>query len=406
MSFELFVARRYLLARRKQAFISVISFLSIAGVALGVAALIIVLGVMTGFGENLRDKILGMNPHVIVNSVDGFFADYRRVQKKVEKMEGVRSVSPFLYTEVMLSTAGRVKGAALRGIDPLEGADFLSLQKNMVVGTLAELSGDNTLVIGSELASHLGLAPGMRVHVLTPSGTRSSVGFRPKIMSFTVVGIFKTGMFEYDASLAYASLASAQKVIGLKSDMVAGLEVYVHDIYAAPALVQRLDKILPSERFYTRNWLEMNQNLFSALKLEKTAMGIILAMIVLVASFSIVTALVMLVMEKTRDIALLMSIGATAGSIRKIFIWQGMLIGGIGTALGYVFGLGIAVLLKRYQFIKLPAGVYYLDHIPMSLHGTDLALIGLCALLLCFLATLYPSRQAARLCPSEALRYE
>ncbi len=404
MPFELFVASRYLLAKRKQTFISVISFLSIAGVALGVAALIIVLGVMTGFGENLRDKILGMNPHILISGTRGSFSGYKQIQKKIENVDGVHVVSPFLYTEVILSAPGRVKGAALRGIDPHEDSNALS--GSMVAGALADLAGADSLIIGSELARHLGVVPGMQVNVLTPSAKSSSAGFRPKVMSFTVAGIFKSGMFEYDASLAYTSLVSAQKVIGIKTDEIAGFELRVHDIYAVENLEQKLRKILPPERFYVRNWLEMNQNLFSALKLEKTAMGIILTMIVLVASFSIVTALVMLVMEKTRDIALLMSIGATAGSIRKIFIWQGMLIGSIGTAIGYALGLGIAVLLQRYQFIKLPAGVYYLDHIPMRLHGTDLAWIGLCALLLCFLATLYPSRQAAQLSPSEALRYE
>ena len=182
MSFELFVASRYLRAKRKQTFISVISLLSIAGVALGVAALIIVLGVMTGFGENLRDKILGMNPHIVVNDAHGFFSDYRRVQKKIEDVDGVRAVLPFLYTEIMLNSAGRVKGAALRGIDPHESADFLSLKKNMVAGSLAGLAGANTLVIDSELARHLGVGPGMQVHVLTPSGTSSAAGFRPKII--------------------------------------------------------------------------------------------------------------------------------------------------------------------------------------------------------------------------------
>lgn len=406
MSFEFFVAARYLLAKRKQTFISVISFLSIAGVGLGVAALIVVLGVMTGFSENLRDKILGMNPHVIINATHGFIPDYRLAEKQIARLDGIRSVSSFLYTEVILSFGGRVKGSALRGVDVGRAEDFLFLQKSIKLGSLERLSEENSVLIGSEMADLLGLSLGSQVHILSPSGSKGVGGFRPKVMTFTVVGIFKTGMFEYDASLVYTSLATARKVIGLKEDAVAGLEVRLDDIYGVKKILPQLREVLPRERFFIRNWLEMNENLFSAMQLEKTAMGIILAMIILVASFSIVTALVMLVMEKTRDIALLMSIGATAKSIRRIFILQGMLIGFIGTALGYALGLGIAVLLQKYRFIELPAGIYYMDHIPMSLHMTDLVWIGVSALVLCFLATLYPSRQAAKLSPVEALRYE
>jgi lipoprotein-releasing system permease protein len=213
-------------------------------------------------------------------------------------------------------------------------------------------------------------------------------------------------MYEYDSSLAYTTISASQKMLGFKKDLVTGLEIRLGDVYKAELIARKVHKILGGYPFYVRNWMEMNQNLFSALKLEKTAMGVILAMIILVGSFSIITTLVMLVMEKTRDIAILMSMGATTAMIRRIFMLQGLIIGFIGTSLGYILGISISLILKKYQFIKLPADVYYLDHLPVLLKWPDMIAIGVTAMLLCFLATIYPARQAARLKPSEALRYE
>ncbi|WP_456324942.1 lipoprotein-releasing ABC transporter permease subunit [Desulfonauticus submarinus] len=407
MNFELFVAQKYLLARQKQTFISVITLISILGVALGVAALIIVLGVMNGFSQNLKDKILGVNAHILVGSYEGLVQGYPELIKKIKSVSEVKGVAPFMYAEVMASGPGGVKGLILRGIR-VQDAPVFELPKILIAGQIKKLEHNSSfpgIILGKELVSQLNLTLGSKVNILAPSSKRTSAGFTPKVASFELVGIFKTGMYEYDSSLGYISLEQAQKLLGIKSNGVSALEIRIFDVYKAPELAKKILKQI-GYPYYTRNWIEMNQNLFSALKLEKTAMGVILAMIVLVGSFSIVTTLIMLVMEKTKDIAVMISMGATPNRIKKIFMFQGTIIGIVGTFLGYILGLGICFLLKRYQFIKLPADVYYLDHLPILLKSTDLILIGTVAILLCFLATLYPAKQAAKLEPAVALRYE
>ncbi|WP_028573706.1 lipoprotein-releasing ABC transporter permease subunit [Desulfonatronovibrio hydrogenovorans] len=409
MTFEFFIALRYLRAKREQAFISVISLVSILGVALGVASLIIVLGVMNGFSQNLRDKILGINAHVLVGSYTGGIPDYFHLAGELEEIPGVRGVAPFIYTEVMLSSPGGVKGVVLRGIDPQQASNVLSLDREMISGRVQDLEEERDfpgIIIGRELATGVGVGRGDTVNILSPSGGRSSAGFTPTVSTFEVRGIFRTGMYEYDSSFGYTSISAAQSILGFREDLVTGLELRVFDADQAHVAAGRVGEFLGGYPFYVRHWMEMNQNLFAALKLEKIAMGVILAMIVLVGSFSIITALVMLVMEKTRDIAVMMSMGATRATIRRIFIILGMMIGTVGTALGFAFGLGISHLLKKYQFIRLPADVYYLDHLPVLHQTGDLVLIGLAAMLLCFMATIYPARKASNLNPADALRYE
>ncbi|ACS80582.1 lipoprotein-releasing ABC transporter permease subunit [Maridesulfovibrio salexigens] len=409
MKFELFVALRYLFTLRKNNFISVISLFAVCGVALGVAALIVVIGVMNGFSTDLRDKILGVNAHVIVTAYDGTLENYHHMTDRIEKIPGVTGVTPFIYSEVMLSSSGGVKGVVLRGVDAETAKGVLSLPGDMLSGSVDSLSKDGKLpeiVIGNQLARRLGLVLGDTVNLLSPSGTRTAAGFTPKVRVFKVGGIFRTGMYEYDSSLAYISNTSAQKLLGFKRDFVSGLEIRLADVYAVDNIGKLLDRELAGYPVQIRNWQEMNSNLFAALKLEKTAMFIILAMIVMVGSFSIITTLVMLVMQKTKDIAVLMSMGATSGSIRRIFMLQGTLIGLIGTTIGYLIGIPVALLLKKYQFIKLPSNVYPVDYLPIRMDWMDLTIIGVAAFSLCFLATLYPAKQAAALEPAQALRYE
>jgi lipoprotein-releasing system permease protein len=408
MRFELFIALRYLFTRRRHSFISVISLVSVLGVALGVGSLIVVLGVMNGFSNDLREKILGVNSHAIVMHLEGGMPEYEEQLRIVATTPGVEAVTPFIYSEVMLSTATGVKGVILRGIDPVTAGEVLNIGKSLEQGNLKNLSvNDNPpgIVVGRQLAHRLGLTLGSQVNLLSPAGRQSAAGFTPKVKPFEVVGVFNTGMFEYDTTLAFVSLDAARDLLGLKRVRATGLEVKVNDVYAAEEIGKAIVKRLGSG-YYARNWMEMNANLFAALKLEKTAMFIILILIVLVGSFSIITTLVMMVMEKTKDIAVLMSMGSTRESIRRIFLLQGSIIGLVGTSLGYALGVPTCLLLKQYRFIKLPPDVYPLDHLPVRLEWLDLTVIGVVAMALCFVATMYPARQASRLKPAEALRFE
>ena len=408
MKFESFIALRYLFARRKQSFISVISIISVLGVALGVASLIVVLGVMNGFTQDLRDKILGVNAHVMTMSAGGNMADYADAMKKIEGVSGVTGVTPFIYSELMASSSQGVKGIILRGVQPRSADEVLTIRKYMIDGGFPKLEqkGMPGIIIGRELAKRLGVGMGRRINLLSPTGKKTSQGFVPRVRNFKVVGIYKTGMWEYDSSLAFVTLSAARDLLGWDNNAVTGLELSVADVDNASAVAAAVTRKLGGYPFYSRSWMEMNANLFAALKLEKTAMGVILTLIVLVGSFSIITTLVMLVMEKTRDIAVLMSMGATKGQVRRIFMLQGTIIGVVGTGLGFLLGLGVGELLKKYQFVQLPKGVYSLDTLPVIYDWKDLALIGVSAMVLCFLATLYPAKQAAKLEPADALRYE
>ena len=428
MRFELFVALRYLFARRKQAFIYIISAMSVLGVAIGVAALVVVLGVYNGFTTDIRDKILGANAHIIITgpiaalTASPTAADRERggvasglsgidaVLKRITSVSGVVGATPFLYAEGMLSSPKGVKGVVIRGIDPGTAPSVLSMLDNLPVGSVNELApkaegAPPGVLVGNELAKRLGLMLGSRVNLLSPSGQKSTAGFQPRIRPYRVAGIFQTGMFEYDSSLGFVSLEAGRDLLGLPADQISGIEVTVKDVYKADTVAAALQKNL-GPLASVRTWMDMNANLFAALKLEKIGMFILLAMVVLIGSFSIVTTLVMLVMEKTHDIAILMSMGATKGMIRGIFMLQGTIIGVVGTLLGYVLGIGLALLLQRYQFIKLPPGVYTLDHLPILLNWVDIVVVGISAMTLCFLATIYPARQASSLEPAEALRFE
>lgn len=416
MNFTFFVAVRYLFSRRKQTFISLISIISMLGVALGVCALIVAIGIMNGFGKDLRDKILGVNAHGIISSVNGAIFNYEVLRDEVAKVPGVAGVTPFVYSEVMLSTPDGAKGVVLRGVDPHTARKVLGVLEPLDQKTLEALNAEDGsapgIIVGKELMKRLNLEIGSRVNMLSPSGQRTASGFSPSVRPFKIVGAFSTGMFEFDSSLGFIGLTAARDLLGLPAGMVSGLEVAVKDVYSADVVMNNImshlaawDK-LGTQSLYSRNWMEMNLNLFAALKLEKIAMFVVLALIVVVASFSIVTALIMLVMEKTRDIAILMSMGATRKAIRNIFIIQGMIIGFIGTSFGFAGGLLLSYFLKNYQFIKLPEGVYPMEYVPMLISTPDLTCIAVGAMFLCFLATIYPAWQASGLELAEALRYE
>jgi lipoprotein-releasing system permease protein len=423
MPFELFIGLRYLKAKRKSTFISIITFISTAGVALGVMALIVVLAVMTGFEEDLKDKILGTNAHVVVTHNGTPMEDYRQVMAKLKGFKGVQAATPFIYNQVMLSSGKNVSGVVLRGIDVRSDSQVTKLSKSIVEGSLDQLdqldqamgSGFGPkpgLVVGKELAKHLGLLVGDTVNVVSPMGNITPLGMMPRMKPFRVVGIFNTGMFEYDSTLAYISLTQAQAFFDL-GDTVTGIQLKVADVYHTGELVLSINRTMAPE-YYARDWMQMNRNILFALKTEKMVMFIILTLIVLVAAFGIASTLFMVVMEKTRDIAILKSMGATGLSIMKIFVLEGLIIGVIGTILGVASGLLIALNLEQIiNAIEKVTGlnffskdVYYLDHFPSLVVASDVVLISVTAVLISFIATLYPSWQASRMLPVEALRYE
>jgi lipoprotein-releasing system permease protein len=416
MPFELFIGLRYLKAKRKSTFISLITLISVAGVALGVMALIIVLAVMTGFEEDLKDKILGTNAHIVVLNATGAVQDYQRVLKKVQGIDGVVAATPFIYNQVMLSSGRNVSGVVLRGIDVASDAKVTNLHKSMVEGSLKALDDSSAktpgLVIGKELAKNLGLFQGDTVDVISPMGNITPFGMMPKMRHFRIAGIFNTGMFEYDSTLAYVSLSEAQNFLAL-GDVVTGIQLKVRDVYRTGELAQVINREL-GPPFHARDWMQMNKNILFALKTEKSVMFIILTLIVLVAAFGIASTLFMVVMEKTRDIAILKSMGATSRSIMRIFVFEGVIIGVLGTAIGVLSGLLVALNLepivslvqKVTGFELFSKDIYYLDHFPSQVIPSDVMLTSTTAVLISFAATLYPSWAASRLLPAEALRYE
>jgi lipoprotein-releasing system permease protein len=409
MRFECFVALRYLFARRGQAFISVISWISVAGVALGVASLIVVMGVMNGFTTDLRDKIIGMASHAVIYSTEGQFEEDPEVTKRIGEAPGIAALTPFIHSGVLLSSRLGGSGVYLRGVDPRRAEKVLGGLKKMTQGQVADLdSGEGLpgIIIGEALAEKLGTWIGSRINVMSPTGQQSAAGFTPLIKPFRVVGLFRIGLADYDSALAFVNLRNARDILGRPDKFITGIEVAVDDVDEVAPILNKALALAGDPGLYFRTWQEMNANLFAALKLEKSAMAIILTLVVLVGSFSIITALVMLVMEKKRDIAVLMSMGATRAMVRGIFRIQGLIIGFMGTSLGFMLGLAVCYLLKQYKFIELPKGVYSLDYLPVLLHWTDMVLTGTCSMLLCFLATIYPARQAAGLEPAEALRQE
>ncbi len=426
MPYELFISLRYLKAKRKSAFISIITLISTAGVALGVMALIIVLAVMTGFELDLKEKILGTNAHIVVLKTGGPIEDYTSLREKLEKYKGVLATTPFIYNQVMLASGKNVSGVVLRGIDPDSDSKVTNLHKSMVSGKLSSLipesgsivlSKDSIptlpgLVIGKELARNLNLFVGDKVNVVSPMGNITPLGMVPKMKGYRVVGIFNTGMFEYDSTLAYVWLKDAQSFLGM-GDAVTGIQLKVADVFATTELARQINSDLGLS-FHARDWMQMNKNILFALKTEKVVMFIILTLIVLVAAFGIASTLFMLVMEKTRDIAILKSMGATGASIMKVFILEGLIIGTTGTFFGVFSGLLIAKNLESIvQAVQRLTGfelfsrdVYYLDRFPSHVVTGDVLIISITALFISFIATLYPSWQASRLLPSEALRYE
>lgn len=406
MRYPLFIALRYLKRGRGSPFLSVITLISIGGVTLGVAALIITLSVMNGFHEDLRDKIVGTNAHIVIlkEGSEGL-SDYKELGKRVERMEHVLATSPFIFGQAMIQSSQSSLGAVVRGIDIDKEISVTDLDKNIIKGTLKEF-GPQGLILGKELAMSLGADIDERVKVISPKGITTPLGMTPRFKNFKVAAIFDTGMYEYDSTLAYVTLDSARALFRM-GEGVTGLQVKLDNIYQAGKMDKRIQEEL-GYPYWVRNWMELNSNLFAALRMEKITMSIILILIILVAAFNVTSTLIMKVIRKTKEIGILKAMGAQRRSIMSIFVLEGLIIGLIGTFLGTFIGSLICFLQDKYHFVKLPGGgeVYYISVLPISMRGSDTLLIILATIGISLLATIYPAWRGARLDPVEAIRYE
>src|SRR5512136_2736368 len=406
MSFELFVARRYLTARRKQAFISVITLISVVGIAIGVAALVIAIALITGFQGDVQDKILGATSHIMVSDLGGRgLADYEALAEKIRQLPGVESVSPVVYNTVLITGVGESSGALVKGIDfdREQGVSpwLQKLEAGRIPGPGTARDG---LLLGRELALRIGAQVGDVVDIVTASSTLSPLGLLPKRKRFEVTGIFNTGLYEFDNATALVAIGVAQRLFGLEG-RASYIQVKLRNIFDAPAIGERIKAVLPPVVYIT-TWMELNKSLFSALKLEKNIMFLTITLIVIVAALNIIATLILMVMEKTRDIGILMAIGATPQMINRIFFYQGALIGTIGTALGVGLGLGWCWLANTFKLIKIPVDIYQISFVPFRLRPFDFFLIVGVSLSISFLSTLFPSHRAAKTDPVVALKYE
>jgi len=409
MRFELSVALRYLRARRKQTFLSVVSFIAILGFTLGVMALIVALALMTGFQEDIQTKILGTSAHVMVYASHARgIHDYDRTMKIVGADPSVVSVSPVVYGKVMIYSAGGANGIIVKGIDPMREGKVSDLAAKLDPKVLARLKNPGQdrdgIVLGQDLADSLHAESGDFVTLVSPDSMLSPLGLMPKFKKFRVLGTFHSGLYEYDTSWALVSLDTAQRLFSL-GDAVSLVEGRVRDIYSAEEIAKRLQKQLGGD-FVTDNWIHQNKSLFSAMKLEKIMLFITIALIVLVASFNVISTLVMMVLEKTRDIAILLAMGCTSRQIMRIFMLQGILIGVVGTIIGAILGVTGSFIMDHYRVIQLPLDVYFIPYLPFRVRPVDFALVTATALVISFISTLYPALRASRVNPSEALRYE
>jgi lipoprotein-releasing system permease protein len=407
MKFEFLVALRYLKAKRKQAVISLITVISIVGVAAGVAALIIALAITAGFREDLEKKLLGAQAHVNILSKGRTkgISDYLQLTKEVEQVPGVLFAAPAIYQKVGLLSEAQSSGVFLKGILPEMESRLSALSQNMVEGSLNNFN-DDSIIIGRELSKTLGTFVGDRLSVISFATRSTPFGLAPRNRSFQVTGIFDSGLYDYDSGWAYVSMAAAQRLIGAGDVDVANvIEVKIADIYQAKAIGQKIVERLGGG-FEFSDWITMNDTVFHALRLERVVTFITIGLIVLVAALNIVATLIMMVLEKTRDIAILLSMGATNSNVRRIFILQGVIIGVVGTICGVVVGQVVCFFADKYHLIRLAPEVYTIAYVPFKASPLDSVIVAAAAILVSFLATLYPSAAAAKLHPVEALRYE
>jgi len=399
MKYETTIGLRYLRSKRKEAFISFTTWISIVGIAIAVMALIVVIAVMTGFQDEIRERILGVNPHILVLNVNGDIRDPGKATEVIKKVGGVTHAFPFVSFQAMVQSGRQLSGVAVKG---LNAGDVQFMNRLLKEGSVDVLNRKGHILIGKELSKHVGLLPGDSLTLMVPFGGYSPMGAMPETVRVRVGGIFETGMYEIDNTLIIMPLKDVEEIMGITAT---GIEIKLSDVYKADELRKEIVKQLGVE-YFARTWIEMNRNLFSALKLEKIAMFIILALIIFVASFNIISSLVMTVMEKQKDIAILKSIGAKKRSIMKIFMIEGVTIGVVGALIGSLTGYILCEIVKRYKIIRLPEDIYYISTLPVKISVFDIVLIACVTMVICVVSTIYPSYRATKIDPVETLRYE
>jgi lipoprotein-releasing system permease protein len=411
---ELYIGLRYTRAKRKTHFVSFIAFISIAGVSLGVFALIVVLSVMNGFGNELRDRTLSMTSHATITGFDGTMSNWEQNAAIAASNPNVVSAAPYIRKEVMMSNGRRVSGALVRGIEPDAEKNVSTVASKMVSGELTDLRpGDYGIVLGRELANSLGVYEGDRITVITPQASVTAVGVMPRLRRFTVVGVFEVGMHEFDSAMAYVHIEDAAKLFQFEEGKVNGIRLKLADLFEARQVTRELDKQF-GEEYWIRDWTRQHRNFFRALKTEKTVMFIILLMVIAVAALNIVSTLMMTVTDKEADIAILRALGMTPGSIMVIFVIQGTVIGMFGTLIGVAAGVPVA--LNVFEIVSwfeqlfdtdfLPSDVYYISDIVADVRPREVITYAVSAFFITVLATIYPAWRASRTMPAEALRYE
>jgi len=412
--YELFIGLRYTRAKRRNHFISFISLISLMGITLGMTALITVMSVMNGFQKEIRARILGVASHVQVSSISGNLADWQQIANKVVKQPKVEAAAPYVSAQGMLSHNQVVQGVLVRGVLPSLEDDVADLAQMMVAGELDQLvPGEFGIVLGMELARALGAYKGDKIVLISPQGQVTPAGILPRLKQFTVTGIFEAGHFEYDSGLVLIHMADAQKLYRMGDDRVSGVRLKLHDMFQAPQVVRELSSVLPAHIIIS-DWTRQHANYFRAIQIEKRMLSLILALIIAVAAFNIVSTLVMAVTDKQSDIAILRTLGASPRSIMKIFVVQGTFIGVAGTVLGVIGGVllaynvGSVVAFIEWVFNVqfLSREVYYISTIPSDPQLTDIATVAIVSFVLSLLATIYPSYRASKVNPAEALRYE
>lgn len=413
MSYEFFIANRYLKSKRKTGFISLITYISMIGVMIGVAALIIVLSIMNGFESEVRSRIIGFGAHIELRTYHNRgLEDYKSIAEQIKNFDHISGISPYVEDKALIYTSKKNKsGVAIKGIDPESLAQVSDIKDNIIYGIfeVGEIKTNGRkaypgIVLGQYLADRLNVDLGDKVQLLSPTGISPILSRMPALRSFQVTGFFETGLFEFDDVYAYISIKEAQRLFE-SGNSVSGLEIKLDDLNNADAVANRIREHL-GYPFAAVTWFDMHKNLFSWMQLEKWGMFIILSLIIMVAAFNIISTLIMIVLEKTKEIGVLKSMGANSSGIMKIFMFEGLIGGVIGTLLGCIFGFALCWSQQKFEFFSLPPDVYIISALPILMKARDFFFISLAALLLCFLATFYPARKAAKLDPVEAIRYE